>query len=184
MKLNILFLTLDDISVLKFFAYSVQESLGDTSIDILEAHSDEEAIKILKTTKINLVITDMNISTLEPYEFHDYLQLNPSYKDIPFIFLSSDEEDRIIVISKRNSDFFLKPLNIDQLTDTLNTILKKEKSTQIDRNNKLFEKPQLESIYQDTNTIETLVQNCNCKDKEIIVKLTTKIKEQLNLLRL
>jgi len=37
MKLNILFLTLDDIMVLEFIGYSLEESLQDTSIGILEA---------------------------------------------------------------------------------------------------------------------------------------------------
>jgi len=181
MKLNILFLTLDDIAVLEFIAYSIQESLEDTSINILQAECDKDAIRILETTKINLIITDMNINTIEPYDFHDNLQLTPEYKEIPFVFLSSDPEDRMIVILKENSDFFLKPLNINQLMDTLSSILKNEKSSYINKYYKLHGKSQLETIYQDTDKIEKLIQNNNNdhENKDVIIKLTSNIKEQL-----
>jgi response regulator RpfG family c-di-GMP phosphodiesterase len=181
MKFNILFLTLDDIEVLKFITYSLEESLADTSIVILEAKNDKDAIKLLKTTKINLIITDMNINTIEPYEFHDNLQLTPEYKNIPFIFLSSDEEDGIIVVSKGNSDFFLKPLNINKLIDTLHTILIDSEfdhnfeysSNTKNRNRKSY----LEMIDNNVQQIEELVQsNCD-ENKEKINTLTSNIKE-------
>ena len=123
MKLNILFLTLDDIMILEFIGYSLEESLTDTTIGILDASHDHHAIEILESEKVDLIIADMNIHTLESYEFYDKLQENDVYKNIPFVFLSTEEEDQDIAILKGMNNFFLKPLNVEQLLKTLHNIL-------------------------------------------------------------
>ena len=123
MKLNILFLSLDDIMVLEFIGYSLEESLTDTSVGILEAHYEKDANKILESTKVDLIIADMNIDTLDSYKFYDKLQEDSNYKNIPFVFLSANEDDQDIALLKGISNFFLKPLDVEQLLKTLHTLL-------------------------------------------------------------
>ena len=123
MKRNILFLTLDDIMVLEFIGYSLEESLPNTSIGILDAHYEKDASEILKSTKVDLIVVDMNIETLDTYEFYDKIQNNSKYKEIPFVFLSANKEDQDIAIKKERNNFFLKPLDADQLLKRLHDIL-------------------------------------------------------------
>jgi len=175
MKLNILFLTINDISVLEFMGYSLEESLPHTSINILEARYDNDAIRILQENRIDLIIADMNIDTLESYEFYDKLQLNPQYKNIPFVFLSDNEEDQEIAFLKGICNFFLKPLNVDQLVNTLHTILKNSKSLH-DEDSGFDENDHLEIIFKNANQIEELLESNN---KEAIIDLTLNIKEEV-----
>ena len=178
-KLNILFLTLNDISVLDFLGYSIEESLPDTVIQTFEASSDLEAMQVLKSHRIDLIIADMNIDTIESYEFYDKLQLTNNYKNIPFIFLSSNEEDQEISLLKGISNFFLKPLNVDQLLNALNKILNEAKISYIeDEKGNSNQKLLLETIYSNVTQIEELLQVDNNKDK--IKILTSQIKANIS----
>jgi len=128
MKLNILFLSQDDRMVLEFIGYSVQESLGDVTIGILEAQKEEEAIEVLEFNSVDLIIADMNIDTIASYKFYDKLQDELfKFSDIPFVFLSSDPEDQEIAMLKGLQNFFLKPLDVELLLQTLENILKSTK---------------------------------------------------------
>ena len=178
-KLNILFLTLNDISVLDFLGYSIEESLPDTVIQTFEASSDLEAMQVLKSHRIDLIIADMNIDTIESYEFYDKLQLTNNYKNIPFIFLSSNEEDQEISLLKGISNFFLKPLNVDQLLNALNRILNEAKISYIeDEKDNSNQKLLLETIYSNVTQIEELLHVDNNKDK--IKILTSQIKANIS----
>ena len=128
MKLNILFLSQDDRMVLEFIGYSVQESLGDVTIGILEAQTEEEAIEVLEFNSVDLIIADMNIDTIASYKFYDRIQDELfKFNDIPFVFLSSDPEDQEIAMLKGLQNFFLKPLDVELLLQTLENILKNTK---------------------------------------------------------
>jgi len=190
MKLNILFLTLDDIMVLEFIGFSLEESLTDTSVGILEAHYEKDANEILESTKVDLIIADMNIDTLESYEFYDKLQEDDKYKHIPFVFLSSNEDDQDIAILKGISNFFLKPLDVDQLLKTLHNILKTSQEEELQNdaiydnyavdNDLQYEQSfYLDNILEYTNKIESLVLNYEETNNEEIKKLASNIKEQV-----
>ncbi len=172
MQFNILFLTDNDLSVLDFMVYSLQESLPGISISTFGAKYESEAMAILESEKISLIIADMNIDTIESYEFYDDLQLDDYYKDIPFVFLSSNEEDQEIAFLKGISNFFLKPLNIDDLLDTLRDILKKTALVHSDSN--LY----LNMIYNNVEKIDRLLDE-NKDNKEKIRQITDNIKLQI-----
>ena len=189
MKLNLLFLTLDDIMVLEFIGYSLEESLEDVSIGILEASREDDAIEILETEKVHLIIADMNIKTLESYEFYDKLQVSEHYHNIPFVFLSSEEDDYDIAILKGISNFFLKPLDVDLLLERLHDILKDLKSsrtadTQIYEYSKdddiLFEQQfSIDSITDYTYDIDNIIKEHKAPVTDKITKITTDIRKEV-----
>ena len=86
MQFNILFLTIKDLSILDFMAYSLKENLPEISINTFEAKYDDEATVVLNEEKIDLIIADMNIDTLESYEFYDQLQSLSFFYDLNFSF--------------------------------------------------------------------------------------------------
>ena len=125
MKLNILFLSQDDRMVLEFIGYSIQENLGNVTVGILEAQTEEEAIEVLEFNSVDLIIADMNINSIAAYRFYDRIQYEFfKFSDIPFVFLSSDPEDQEIAMLKGFKNFFLKPLDVELLLQTLENILK------------------------------------------------------------
>ena len=166
LNLNILFLSQEDKMVLDMLAYSIEESLHDVSIGVLEASTEDEAMEVLEFNTIDLIIADMNIDSLESYKFYDRLQDLRKFHDIPFVFLSSEVEDQEIAVLKGVQNFFLKPLNIDQLLTRITDILKAQKKEReayilpldddcgFERDHETFTK-----IQEISQNIDTLIQN-------------------------
>jgi len=181
MKFNILFLTINDVSVLELMTYTLEESLDGTSIDILDASTDKDAMKILESERIDLIIADMNIDTIESYTFYDNLQLIDKYKEIPFIFLSSDIDDQEIAFLKGINNFFLKPLNADQVLETLKGILNRsEINDLLEYEHEEHEKTSVEIISINIKKIENLLQEYNQNNHEEIKNAILIIKEQVD----
>ena len=192
MKLNILFLSQDDRMILEFIGYSVQENLGDVTVGILEAQTEEEAIEVLEFNSVDLIIADMNIDTLAAYKFYDRIQNELfKFKDIPFVFLSSDPEDQEIAMLKGLQNFFLKPLDVELLLQTLENILKdtkKEKEKQMqsmpfftDEYEHEIQHQALEDILDCVNEIDQAIQQ-DGGDIKKIKEENQKIKEHIQML--
>lgn len=164
--LNILFLSNEEKMVLEMLAYSVEESLHDVAIGVLEASTRDEAMEVLEFNNVDLIIADMNIDTIESYKFYDELQELHKFTDIPFVFLSSNEEDQEIAILKGVQNFFLKPLNIDQLLERITEILKIQKkertacvlAVEDDLEHEIHHQT-LKEILEIAQNIDTLIQN-------------------------
>jgi len=183
-------LTLDDIMVLEFIGYSLEESLQDTSIGILEARYEKDAMELFESTRVDLIIADMNISTLESYEFYDKLQQDDNLKNIPFVFLSENEEDQDIAILKGISNFFLKPLDVNNLLKRLHDILKNTSLNNtehqvspdeymISNDIRYVKDPNLQEVLNITKEIENLIldytEDNNNKIKELASNIQNKI---------
>ena len=132
MQLNILYLSEDEEAIFEFIGYSLEHTLQNISIKSFVADTTEDALKILEYNNINLIVADMNINSISSYEFYDKLNLDVKFSNIPFVFLSSNEEDKEISILKGFSNFLLKPLDVDQLLKTLHDILSKYKTKKSD----------------------------------------------------
>ncbi|MEA2018620.1 MAG: hypothetical protein U9N59_09240 [Campylobacterota bacterium] len=184
MVLSILYLSCDDASVFDFIGYSLESSLGDCTIKNFISDNEKDAVDILEFNNINLIVADMNIDSIYSFEFYDKLHLDVKFNDIPFVFLSSNEEDQEISILKGLSNFFLKPLDVDQLLKTLHNILDNTKSNKtqnldyeldyddMDDNSEKIEL--LNQILEDSKTIESkILENETTK----IVELSKKIQD-------
>ena len=122
MIINILFLTSDDDYILDFIKYALEDLLPDTQVNLFGAHSEERAYELLQQENIKLIIADMDICTIESYEFYDDLK-KKNYSTIPFVFLSSDIENQEFSMLKGIQNFFLKPLSEKNLIEKIDTIL-------------------------------------------------------------
>ena len=193
MILSILYLSEDDESVFDFIGYSLESSLGDCTIKNFVADNEKDAIEILEFNNINLIVADMNIDSIYSFEFYDKLNLDVKFQDIPFVFLSSNEDDQEISILKGISNFFLKPLDVDQLLETLHNILDNTKSNQTKNLDYTIDYDEyndgdkseriklLENILSLTTIIDDKIEQ---NDLESIKDLSKKIKEHTNTLLL
>ena len=125
MKINILFISDADSFILEMIGYNIQESLGtDSEVPIFIATTHDEVMKNLDYDDIDLIIADMDIPTLEVYALYDDLQKDARYKNIAFVFTSSQPDDIEIAILKGTDNFFLKPIDVDALLGRLHKISK------------------------------------------------------------
>lgn len=92
-------------------------------------NSGEAAIDFLKQTKdkIFLIISDMNMPTMNGLQMKKLIDNDPEIKDkaIPFIFQSSSttEQELIEAYNYRLQGYFTKPSDIDTLVKQLEVII-------------------------------------------------------------
>ncbi len=87
--------------------------------EVYEAADGEEAIKIIKAKKPDLVVTDIVMPGVDGIEFAT--KLKELYPKTPFIFLTASKEREVLlrVIEVRPNSFLTKPLNTKALLDAL-----------------------------------------------------------------
>ncbi|MCX7984321.1 MAG: response regulator [Bacteroidetes bacterium] len=79
-------LVVDDSSTVRKF---VSVSLSMQGFDVVTACDGMDALEKLPQRKYDLVITDLNMPTMDGFELIRNLKSNPEYKDIPVIILTS-----------------------------------------------------------------------------------------------
>lgn len=97
--------------------------LKDAGIDVVgEANHAEPALSIIKEKKPNVVITDIVMPDISGIELTS--QINRTFNDIYIIVISSLSQEHIIIeaIGAGASDFIVKPVNKQQLIDSLEKI--------------------------------------------------------------
>jgi|GEM_PF-3655049 len=169
MLVNILFLTSDEDYVLDFIKYALEDLLEDTQVNVFGTQSETEAFEILQRENISLIIADMDLQSLESYDFYDKLSKSND-NTIPFVFLSSNEEDQEISMLKGIENFFLKPLNEKDLTGKINNILNKTTPCNNKTNEQVLEEIDALSIKIDTILNEAKKLTTLIKDKAAQLK--------------
>ncbi len=98
--------------------------LLEENIEVIgEANSAESAINFIKEKKPNIVITDIVMPEVSGIELTEKLTQN--YEDISVIVISSLSQEHIVLeaITAGASDFIAKPIQKQQLLDSLEKII-------------------------------------------------------------
>ena len=98
------------------------------------ASNEREALDILSSNKINLILLDLKLGKESGFEVSRKLKQNNSYKDIPIVAISVSqlEEDIVNAINSGAIDFIGKPFNKRVLITRIKSILSlKEKEEQL-----------------------------------------------------
>ncbi len=92
----------------------VMSSIGHT---ITIAQNGSEALELLDNEKIDVVVSDVRMPTMNGIEFHKQMRAKPAYRNTPFIFLTGlDDLSEVKAICKADCDLLLqKPFPIDKL---------------------------------------------------------------------
>lgn len=86
-------LIVDDSSALRSLIKSLIEEIGD--INVFEAPTGFEALKILPRQPFDLIFMDINMPDINGLELTNFIKNNDQYKNIHIVFVSteSSEED-------------------------------------------------------------------------------------------
>jgi DNA-binding NarL/FixJ family response regulator len=135
------------------------------SFRTFETHSGKEAFKILKIIHIDLIILDTLMPDMDGYRFIKILSIDPKYKKIPFVFLSSKgmTQDRIKGYRAGCSSYIPKPFDPEELVAIINNILFRKREQVLE----------LRSLLKNVRKIKTELENQ--------YTLTDKLREQLKL---
>lgn len=91
--------------------------LGKLGCEVLLANHGAEALKILETQAVDLVLMDCNMPVMDGYETTHRIRQNSEFSELPIIALTanalSDERERCLVAGM--NDYLAKPFRKDEL---------------------------------------------------------------------
>jgi len=79
----------------------------------------ENARKILQNTKIDFIITDVGLPGENGFQFYDWLQSQPDYREIPVLFISAHAVGFDEHLTKHRDRFIAKPIFFPDLIERL-----------------------------------------------------------------
>ena len=95
-------LIVDDSLSARMIIKQYLEIVGCTEATFQEAGDGSKALEILKTTRVDLIVTDMNMPIMDGSQFIGRLKASPKLNRIPIIIVSSaanlDNQERFLEI--------------------------------------------------------------------------------------
>ena len=107
-------LVVDDSSATRSLITSMLEDIG--GIDVFEASSGFEALKILPRQPFDLIVADINMPDINGFELVSFVKNNEKYKNIPVIFVSTERNEEEINkgMSLGAFAYITKPFNTEE----------------------------------------------------------------------
>lgn len=114
-----------------------------TAIKSLKLHYEEakdgfEALQKLPTKHFDLILLDINMPHINGLEFIQYCKNSQLYKNIPIIIISTEdsEEDKKRGLSLGAEAYLTKPVQPDQIVETVKRVLGEESRIKDEERNK------------------------------------------------
>lgn len=107
-------LVVDDSSTVRKF---VSVSLNMQGFTVITACDGMDALEKLPASKVDLLITDLNMPNMDGFELIKALRENPEYKDLPVIILSSlsDNDSKEKGTRLGVSSYLMKPFSLEKI---------------------------------------------------------------------
>ena len=111
-----------------FFIKTAFEDLYGKEYNIVPAESGEQCFKLLEKNVIpDLILLDIMMPKMNGWEVFDKLKANPSWKNIPIIFLTARSdgfaENAGGIIA---DDYIKKPFDVEELKTRIENVLKRK----------------------------------------------------------
>lgn len=114
MKTEGLILVVDDQPNLREYVKQVLSLAGH---QVLIARNGVEALDILESQPVDLILADIAMPRMNGYQLHERVMANPRWVMIPFVFLTARAQDSDIRYAKELGvdDYLTKPFNREDL---------------------------------------------------------------------
>jgi len=119
------FLIVDDSkTILQTLRFSLEKLYYN---DIVEATNGQEALELLKSEKIDFVITDWNMPKMTGLDLLQLIRAEDQWKAIPVLMLTTEAEKNQIIKALKSgaSNYIIKPFKIEQLEKKIKDVLEK-----------------------------------------------------------
>ena len=95
----------------------VQFTLEAAGYEVLAANDGKEALERLKTTTVDLIITDLNMPNMTGLELIKHARALPAYKFVPIVMLTTESEEGVKAQGRAAgaTGWIVKPFKQDQL---------------------------------------------------------------------
>jgi CheY-like chemotaxis protein len=105
----------------KGFLDVMAQLLRDYEYEVFVAEDGKQAREFLEIEKVDLIISDVFMPTLDGVRFHSYVREFTDAHDVPFIFISGydDEQTRNVVVNSDIDFFFSKTTPVETIVDLI-----------------------------------------------------------------
>jgi len=121
-------LIVEDSATMRSLLASALTDLG-TSVEITEAASGFEALRLLPREPFDLILTDINMPDINGLELLSFVKGNAAYRQIPLIIVSTEgsERDREKGLGLGADAYLVKPFEPDDLRRVASELLAKRR---------------------------------------------------------
>jgi two-component system chemotaxis response regulator CheY len=120
-------LLVEDSGSTRAFVRSALESsaLGSSELEIVEASSGFDALRLLPRGSYQLVITDINMPDINGLELVQFIRKSDRHRQIPLMIIStqSSDRDRTRGLSLGADAYLVKPFSADVLRESVTKLL-------------------------------------------------------------
>jgi len=114
-------LTVDDSATMRDM---VCHTLRDAGYEAVEAEDGDKALEVMQGTKIDLIITDLNMPNMDGFTLIEQARANPAYKFTPILMLTTESDTQKKERGKAAgaTGWVVKPFNPDKLVQVVNKV--------------------------------------------------------------
>lgn len=125
MDKNIKILVVDDFATMRKVIRNLLKQVGYENI--VEAEDGVIALRVLKSQKIDLVISDWNMPNMTGLELLKAVRADEELKSSPFLMVTAEAlQDNVIAAVKAGvSNYIVKPFTAEVLNEKITKILEK-----------------------------------------------------------
>jgi two-component system, chemotaxis family, chemotaxis protein CheY len=118
-------LIVDDSAPMRAVIKKVVKASGFNVGRILEASDGREAIKLLNSEWLDLVLTDYNMPDMDGLELLEYMQKDETFQSIPVVMITTEGSKRRVdeFLEKGAMAYIKKPFAPEDIKQKLNRIM-------------------------------------------------------------
>lgn len=89
--------------------------------DLLEAGDGLEAIEVLKTRQVGLILSDINMPNMDGLQLLSELKGHPEWKKVPIVMITTEgSHDKVLeAVNRGAAGYVKKPFTADQIKEKL-----------------------------------------------------------------
>ncbi|MGP8247560.1 MAG: response regulator [Bryobacteraceae bacterium] len=118
-------LVVDDSAAIRKILQRVLRQTGMAIGNIMEAGDGEEALAVLNTRKVDLVLTDINMPKVDGLQFLGRVKANADWEGIPVVMITTEGGETKVAEAVRlgAAGYVRKPFTADQIKEKLAGLL-------------------------------------------------------------
>jgi len=114
----------DEAAIRRLFSHYLEESY-----EVFEAHDGKEAMEVLAETDVDLVLSDINMPTMDGLALRTEIMQRSEHQLLPFIFLTASDDGDMCgrARSLGIDDYLVKPVTRESLLNCVERVLQRNK---------------------------------------------------------
>ena len=122
---NIKILLVDDFATMRKVIKNLLKQSGYNNI--VEAEDGVDALKVLKSEKVDFVISDWNMPNMTGIELLKAVRADSVLSDLPFLMVTAEglKENVVVAVKAGVSNYIVKPFTAEVLNEKIEKIIEK-----------------------------------------------------------